>query len=146
MVMAGYADESGKRGSGLDQGWFVTSDLGEIHPDGTVQVLGRADDVIITGGKKVMPQQVESRLLECPGIAESSVVGVPDPTWGAIVCAVYQGDIPVDSLLAWCRDHLSGAERPRQAVQVEQLPQLANGKPDRRAIQALAKRTGMPGA
>ena len=67
---------------------FTTSDLGRVDDDGRLVVLGRADDVIVTGGEKVAPAAVEAALAEHPSVAEAAVVGVPDDEWGSRVRAV----------------------------------------------------------
>lgn len=137
-VMAGYADAALTPGDGLEEGWFTSADLAEIDADGAITILGRADDVIVTGGKKVMPQAVEELLAGAPGVAALAVAGRPDPVWGAIVTAVYSGTAVEAELLAWCRANIEGAARPRAAIRVESLPLLANGKPDRSALKRLA--------
>ncbi|WP_127478455.1 class I adenylate-forming enzyme family protein [Sulfurivermis fontis] len=138
MVMAGYANPELQRGDGLQDGWFVSNDLAEISNAGELRIIGRADAVIISGGKKVHPALVEELLLRCPGVTTVAVVGRPDPTWGEIVTAIYSGTPDEAELLAWCREHIAGAARPRAALRVAALPQLSNGKPDRQAIRQLA--------
>jgi O-succinylbenzoic acid--CoA ligase len=138
MVMAGYANPTHRRGDGLEDGWFVSNDLAEIDDAGELRIIGRADAVIISGGKKVHPALVEEQLLRCPAVAAVVVVGRHDATWGEIVTAVYSGTLGEAALLAWCREHISGALRPRAALRVPALPQLSNGKPDRQAIRQLA--------
>ncbi|MEW6647306.1 MAG: AMP-binding protein [Pseudomonadota bacterium] len=138
MVMAGYANPELRRGDGLENGWFVSSDLAEISDKGELRIIGRADAVIISGGKKVHPATVEAQLLRCPGVTTVAVVGRPDPAWGEIVTAIYSGTLDEAELLAWCREHIAGAARPRAARRVTALPQLSNGKPDRQAIRRLA--------
>jgi O-succinylbenzoic acid--CoA ligase len=138
MVMAGYANPEGRRGDGLQDGWFVSNDLAEINDAGELQIIGRADAVIISGGEKVHPALVEEQLLRCPGISAVAVTGRHDATWGEIVTAVYNGTLGEAELLAWCRAHISGALRPRAALRVTVLPQLSNGKPDRQTIRQLA--------
>ncbi|GAB4300064.1 MAG: o-succinylbenzoate--CoA ligase [Thiohalomonadaceae bacterium] len=138
MVMAGYANPELRRGDGLEDGWFISSDLAEISGSGELRIIGRADAMIISGGKKVHPATVEEQLLRCPGVTTVAVVGRPDPAWGEIVTAVYSGTWGEAELLAWCRAHISGALRPRAALRVAALPQLSNGKPDRQAIRHLA--------
>ncbi len=66
--------------------WFVTSDLGEIDDEGALRVLGRADNVIVTGGEKVSPERVEAVLRTHPDVNEVVVVGVADPEWGQGLC------------------------------------------------------------
>ncbi len=113
-------------------GWLTTADLGRIDPRGFVHVLGRADDVIVTGGEKVHPSEVEERLLAVPGVVEALVFGVPDDTWGALVAAaVVPGEgFNRDRLRDALRD-LPPSRRPRRLAVVRELP-LRAGKPDRR--------------
>lgn len=138
MLMAGYANSSLTPGDGLEEGWFVTNDLAEILADGSLVILGRADDVIVSGGEKILPATVEALLESCPGLGAVAVVGRPDVVWGETVTAVYTGTMPPRALLDWCRRAISGALRPRAAVRLERLPLLASGKPDRAALRRLA--------
>ena len=139
MLMQGYANPELAPGDGLADGWFVTNDLAEIAADGALTVLGRADETIVTGGKKVHPAAVENQLARCPGVAFVAVAGRPDPVWGELVTAVYCGSLSPDDLLNWCRDHVAGAFRPRAAVRLKTPPLLANGKPDRLKLRELAR-------
>ena len=139
MVMAGYANPGLVPGDGLEDGWFVTGDLAEIDADGALTILGRCDDVIVSGGKKVMPALVEEALARCPGVDAVGVVGRKDAVWGEVVTAVYCGAPEPAALLGWCRAEIAGALRPRAAIRVAVLPRLANGKPDRLALRRLAE-------
>lgn len=118
---------------------FVTGDLARVAQDGRVEILGRVDDVINTGGEKVHPAEVERLLLQLPGVREVAVVGVADQQWGQRVVAVLAGSAD----LVACRRHI--AERlapyaaPRTFVLVPALPLSGIGKPDRWAIRALAE-------
>jgi o-succinylbenzoate---CoA ligase len=85
IVMHGYANPEMKPGDGLNEGWFVANDLAEISAAGELHVLRRADDVIVTGGRKVLPAAVEDLLRDCPGIGSYAVVGQPDSLRGEIV-------------------------------------------------------------
>ncbi len=138
MVMAGYANAALVPGEGLEDGWFVTNDLAEINADGGLTILGRADDVIVSGGKKVQPRLVEEALARCPGLHAVGIIGRADPVWGEVVTAVFVGDMTEAALLDWCRANVAGALRPRAAVRVARLPLLASGKPDRAALRQLA--------
>ena len=69
-------------------GWLRTGDLGRLDEDGHLHVLGRADDVIVTGGENVSPEQVEQALLEHPAVADAAAIGVEDPDWQRAVVAV----------------------------------------------------------
>ena len=113
---------------------FVTSDLGYVR-DGRVVVRGRADDVINTGGHKVVPGEVAAVLESCPGVLEVVVVGRADPEWGQRVTAVVVPADPADPpSLELLRTHVS--ERlpryacPSEVVLTRAIPVLASGKPD----------------
>jgi o-succinylbenzoate---CoA ligase len=138
MVMHGYANPTMAPGDGLVDGWFVTNDLAEMTTDGELIVLGRADEVIVSGGKKIHPASVENLLGACPDIDAVGVAGRPDRVWGEIVTAIFSGPMTPHQLLDWCRIHVAGAHRPRAAIRVEILPLLPNGKPDRLRLRRLA--------
>ncbi|HET9991288.1 MAG TPA: AMP-binding protein, partial [Kofleriaceae bacterium] len=118
---------------------FVTADLGVLDGD-TLRILGRRDDVIITGGEKVQPSDVEAVLTATPGIAAACVFGVPNERWGNIVAAAIvraPGFVRADVLAHW-HAHLAPHARPRGLVELAKLPLLPSGKLDRRAIAAMA--------
>ncbi|HTU74063.1 MAG TPA: AMP-binding protein [Trebonia sp.] len=114
---------------------FVTSDLGHVDEAGGVVVRGRADDVINTGGHKVVPGEVAAVLSTCPGVKDVVVVGRPDPEWGERVTAVI---VPEDQeyppALELLRIHVQAAlpryACPSEVVLAEAIPVLSNGKPD----------------
>ena len=114
---------------------FVTSDLGHVDAGGRVVIRGRADDVIITGGHKVVPGEVSAVLSTCPGVREVVVVGRPDREWGERVTAVVVPADPADPPgLELLRTHVS-ARLPRYAcpsevVLTDAIPVLPSGKPD----------------
>ena len=70
-----------------DDGWFRTGDIGELDDDGYLRLVGRASDLIISGGYNVYPREVEDAVLEHPDVVDAAVVGVPDDTWGETVVA-----------------------------------------------------------
>ena len=111
--------------------WFVTGDLGEIDPDGAVRVIGRADDVIISGGENIDPVEVELALSGHPQLDRVMVVGVPSEEWGYDVGCLYEGQVDSSSLEAWARARLPSHAVPRHWRQVEELPVTALGQPDR---------------
>jgi O-succinylbenzoic acid--CoA ligase len=122
--------------------WFTTSDLGQVW-DGQLEIFGRADDVIISGGRNVSPQAVEACLVALPGIAEALVVGVDDREWGQRVVAllVREAEVPLpdlEEIRAAVKERLDSASAPTQAFVVDELPLRSLGKPDRRAATALA--------
>ncbi|MFT4011311.1 MAG: AMP-binding protein [Nocardioidaceae bacterium] len=119
----------------LDGGWLRTNDLGRIDDDGRLRILGRVDDVIISGGVKVPAVAVAELLRAHPEVRDVAVVGVPDPEWGERVVAVVVGDAPLDEL----RDLVDPREwAPRAVVALDAIPLLGNGKPDRQALRRIA--------
>ncbi len=122
-----------------------TPDLGRIADDGRLEVLGRADDVVVSGGVNVALPAVEERLRRHPQVRDAAVFGVPDPEWGTRVVAVVAGP-PVlgePSGLAQLRDHVAAelprTWAPRQLVCVDALPLLPNHKIDRSALPSLLR-------
>jgi o-succinylbenzoate---CoA ligase len=115
---------------------FRTNDLGAWTPDGRLEVLGRADDVIVTGGEKVAPATVERALLAQDGVREACAVGLPDAEWGARVVAAVVGDgLDGDALRAAVAPML-GRAAPRAVAVLDALPLRGIGKPDRAAVRA----------
>ncbi|WP_238412489.1 o-succinylbenzoate--CoA ligase [Saccharothrix deserti] len=119
--------------------WFRTGDLGRIRSDGTLEVLGRADDVIISGGENIAPTQVERALVAQTGVREACVVGLADPEWGQVVAAAVVPADPgappdVDELCAAVGEAVGRFAMPKRVVFVSELPQRGPGKVDRRAV------------
>jgi o-succinylbenzoate---CoA ligase len=142
MLASGYLDAPERTVVAFRDGWFQTSDLGRLDGQGRLQVLGRADDVIITGGLNVAPAEVEAVLTGLPGVAAACVVGLPDPDWGERVTAVV---VPADLQrppepgalrVAACR-LLTGAQVPKEIIVFDTLPLRGVGKPDRRALRSM---------
>ena len=133
-------DEEGRSGASIR--WLHTADLGRVGPDGRLHVLGRADDVVVTGGVKVSPGPVEQVLAALPGVREACVVGVPDEEWGQVLVALLvvgpSGPPALDEVRLVVAERLGPAAAPRRLVTVPALPHLGPGKPDRRAAAALA--------
>ena len=135
--------------SGRDnEGFFVSGDLGRWDEDGHLLVLGRADDVIISGGENIHPLEVEAALEEHPAIAAAAVFPLPDEEWGQIVAAavVPLAGQPLPELAELrekLRSSLPAYALPRRLVVTDALPQNAAGKLDRRAL-AAAYATGVP--
>ena len=118
-------------------GYVRTGDLGDLGPDGVLEVFGRADELIITGGENVMPQGVESELEAHPRISRAVVFGHPDDEWGEVVAAALVADgPPLDhaDLKRWCEERLAPFRRPRRVTWLERLPETPTGKVDRLAV------------
>jgi O-succinylbenzoic acid--CoA ligase len=136
-VMAGYSNPAGRLGVGLDQGWFETGDLGSLDEQGHLSITGRADDLLISGGKNIHPSEVEERLLRCPGVAGAGVTGQKDAVWGDKLIAFYCGAITEDGLKAWVGEHLPSHLRPRAFIKTDQLPLNPMGKLSRLALKEM---------
>ncbi len=119
---------------------LVTADLGYL--DQALHVIGRADDVIISGGENVHPAQVEAVLAATPGVRAACAFGVPDERWGQVVAAALAIDASFDRAVALARWHaaLPAHARPRRLAEVDRLPELASGKIDRRRVVTLSTR------
>ena len=127
MVSPGYVGEPDRA---ADE-WLITGDLGSLDSDGALRVLGRADEVIVSGGENVSPSRVEATLEENSLIREAMVVGVASEEWGMEVGCLYVGDILPEEMEAWTRQHLPGFMVPRRWLVVTEIPRTSLGKPDR---------------
>jgi O-succinylbenzoic acid--CoA ligase len=118
-----------------DGGWFRTGDLGRLDAAGRLTVLGRADDVINTGGHKVVPGEVAAALQTCPAVRDVAVVGQPDTEWGEQVVAVVVPADPADPpalelLRMHVQEQLPRYAAPSRVVMVGAVPMLPSGKHD----------------
>ncbi|MGI5952080.1 MAG: AMP-binding protein [Brooklawnia sp.] len=142
MLFSGYLDDPAASAAVLGGGRLLTNDRGEWvgRPDGTQQlrVLGRFDDVVISGGVNVDLAAVQ-RAVDALGRGETAVVGVPDQEWGTRI--VLACTTPRDSLADWqaaLRSRLAPAALPRQLLVLPQLPRTSSGKPDRQQLRRMA--------
>jgi acyl-CoA synthetase (AMP-forming)/AMP-acid ligase II len=132
-VMTGYFDDPGKTADAIDaDGWLHTGDLASMDERGYCTIAGRLKDMIIRGGENIYPREIEQVLFAHPAVADVSVVGVPDETWGEQVAAFIRpapGQQPdPDELFAYCREHLAPHKTPRYWTVVEQFPLTPSGK------------------
>lgn len=134
MLASGYLHEPELTADAFRDGWFHTRDLGRWS-GGRLDVLGRADDLVISGGEKIAPALVERALLSLPAISAACVVGLPDPQWGHIVAAVVAGPPGIEPAAADAVERLVGRLAvPKRLLVRPALPMLASGKVDRGAI------------
>jgi acyl-CoA synthetase (AMP-forming)/AMP-acid ligase II len=121
-------------------GWYDTGDLVDVDDDGYLSVVGRAGDVIRTGGEAVAPTEIETVLRAHRGVADVAVVGVPDPAWGEMVCAavvVAPGEAAPDlaALRTVCTGRLAPYKHPRRLEIVDEIPRTAaTGQVQRRLL------------
>jgi O-succinylbenzoic acid--CoA ligase len=145
-LFAGYLGRPDLTAQVLHAGWLHTHDLGVFERDGRLAVLGRVDDVIISGGTNVALPRVAARVREHPAVADAVCIGVPDPEWGTAVVAFTVGHdgrrVERDDIREWVGQALGRHCVPRRVLPVSSLPMLANGKPDLTALRAWAEAAG----
>ncbi|MEU0269422.1 AMP-binding protein [Nocardioides sp. NPDC006303] len=134
----GYQDDPEQTANSLVDGWFLTSDAGTLDEDGRLRILGRVDDMVITGGVKVPAALVARRLREHPAVEAAEALGTPDEEWGQRLVAFVVGDIDAGAVRDWVAAEHPRSWAPRQLVALDEIPLLGNGKPDRQALLALA--------
>ncbi|HXY73455.1 MAG TPA: AMP-dependent synthetase, partial [Actinomycetota bacterium] len=136
-LMRGYRFDPDATAEAIDaEGWFHTRDVGSFRSD-RLQVHGRADDIIVTGGEKVWPSRVEDSIRELAEVADVVVTGRPDPEWGERVVAVVVAADPqappsLESVRAHVAAGVSPYAAPKELEIVEEIPRSALGKPVRR--------------
>jgi O-succinylbenzoic acid--CoA ligase len=139
MLFRRYRGDPARTAAALRDGWLHTGDLGRIGPDGRLTVLGRRDDLIITGGVNVHPDELEALLATHPGVAEVAVAGRADPEWGQRVTAFVvprDPDSPptLAELRSFALERLAPAKAPRELTLMPSLPRTASGKLLRRLL------------
>lgn len=123
----------------LADGWFDTGDLGKQDENGFLTLVGRQKDLIITNGFNVYPPVVERVLNDCPGVAESAVIGLPDDRRGERVAAIVVREDPtleVAAIRAHCRERLVDYQRPSVIEFADELPRNAMGKVLKRELRS----------
>jgi 2-furoate---CoA ligase len=137
-AFTGYWNRPDADAKAIHDGWYRTGDVGRIDEDGDLWVVGRVDDMVISGGENIHPVEVEDVLARAPGVGEVAVVGAPDERWGQRVVAyvVADGEVSADALDAYClsSDALARFKRPREYRFVSELPKSPSGKILRRML------------
>lgn len=140
-LMPGYFRDPEATAAALrDGGWYATGDLGELHADGALFVVGRLKELIIRSGFNVYPSEVEHALGSFPGIQRAAVVGQKEADGNEAVIAFVVQDArhPPDAqaLQEHLREHLAPYKRPARIIAIDELPVNANGKVMKRELQA----------
>ena len=138
ITIDGPAVSPGYLGEAARVGAFKTTDLGYLNADRSVSVLGRADDIVITGGENVSLAKVGDAIIGFEGVSDAVAIGLPDDEWGTAVAAVVATGLSEHVLSELARKVLAPYERPRQWVVVDRIPLLENGKHDLATLRALA--------
>jgi long-chain acyl-CoA synthetase len=128
MVSDGYVGATDSSGFRSHNGWATVGDQGSLDARGFLVLAGRENEMLITGGFNVYPQEIEAVLDAVPGVTAAAVFGLPDARWGQIVVAVIEGEVPRSALIAACAVALPGYKRPRLWLKIAVMPRTASGK------------------
>ncbi|MBW8349244.1 o-succinylbenzoate--CoA ligase [Bacillus sp. IITD106] len=133
-ITPGYLNQK----QSLQDGWFLTGDLGYLDEDGFLYVQDRRSDLIISGGENVYPAEIEAVLMAHEAIDEAGVVGMSDPTWGQVAYAFVVGkELLEEELLQFCRERLASYKIPKRIIRVKELPRNAANKLVREKLRLL---------
>jgi fatty-acyl-CoA synthase len=125
-----------------ESGWFHTGDLAQCGPDGSWRIVGRAKDMVISGGENIYPAEIENVLAQHPAVADCAVLGQADAQWGEVLVAVvvlHATAMPApsdDDLLSGVRRALARYKHPRRVVRLASLPKTALGKVQKDVLRA----------
>jgi len=144
VLFSGYRNRPDLTEQALGDGWFTTSDLGEVNEAGHLAVQGRTDEMINTGGHKVAPGEVAAILETVPSVREAAVFGEPDSHYGERVTAVvvpasFSTPPRLEELRAAVRRQLPAYAAPRALLIVRTMPLLPSGKPDLASLRGLGR-------
>lgn len=149
-VFKGFWRRAGLTKERFKEGWFLTGDVGVLQPEagGGFLVLGRGEEMIVSGGEKVFPAEVESALREHGWVKDAVVLGVEDERWGQMVVAALEpkegeGRPPSESeLSSFLRERIGRYKIPKRYLFVEEFPRTPTGKVRRDKVRALLSRGG----
>ena len=130
-VMKGYYNDPEATAKAFEGGWFHSGDVAVMQPDGYIEIVDRAKDVIISGGENISTIQVEKVLVSHEAVLECAVVAMPDPKWGEVPKAYVTlkpgRELTAEALIAFAREHLPGFKTPK-AIEFGPLPKTSTGK------------------
>ncbi|MFC0315993.1 AMP-binding protein [Gordonia phosphorivorans] len=132
VVMKGYYADTERTDEAFAGGWFHSGDLGVMHPDGYVQLLDRAKDVVISGGENISTIEVEQAVVSHPDVLDVAVIGVPDDKWGErpkayVVLAAGSAATEAD-VIAHVKSKIASYKAPREVEFLDELPKTSTGK------------------
>ena len=138
QIMKGYFKDPDATAKKIKEGWYHSGDLGRFDEDGYLYILGRADDMVISGGLNVYPSEVETVLLNHPKVQEAAAVGIPDAKRGQVIKAVVvlkHGETATrQEILSFCKERLASFKMPRQLEFKDSLPKSSSGKIAKRQL------------
>ncbi|XP_059449768.1 trans-cinnamate:CoA ligase, peroxisomal-like [Corylus avellana] len=147
-IMKGYFKDRKATSEAFKGGWFVTGDVGVVHPDGYLEIKDRSKDVIISGGENISSVEVESALYKHPRVLEAAVVAMPHPHWGESPCAFVAltknsagktDDVREAEIVSHCRKNLPHFMVPKKVEFLPELPKNSTGKILKNELRAKAK-------
>nr|GEV29480.1 butyrate--CoA ligase AAE11, peroxisomal-like [Tanacetum cinerariifolium] len=142
-IMKGYFKDEKETAKAFQNGWFLTGDVGVIHPDGYLEIKDRSKDVIISGGENISSVELESILFKHPAILEAAVVAMPHPRWGESPCAFVvlkeTRSASKAEILSYCRKKMSKFMVPKKVEFVKELPKTGTGKVQKVELRKVAK-------
>lgn len=138
----GYLDEPQRTAQAIDQdGWYFSGDLAVADAEGLVRIVGRVDDMFITGGENVSPQEIEQTLQRHPAVAGAICTGIRDRTWGQVPVALVvlheNQAVTPQEIIVFCRQQMAHYKVPKAIRIGEALPLTGAGKLDRNALKAM---------
>ncbi|MDQ3895061.1 MAG: AMP-binding protein, partial [Actinomycetota bacterium] len=137
-AFGGYWNRPDADAKALRDGWYYTGDIGRLDRDGDLWIVGRVDDMIISGGENIHPLEVEDVLARHPKVRDVAVIAAPDDRWGqrVVACVVADDDVSAEELDAHClaSESLARFKRPREYRFVAELPKSPSGKILRRLL------------
>jgi fatty-acyl-CoA synthase len=148
-VTPGYWKQPEATQISFTDGWLHTGDVARVDADGFYYIVDRTKDMYVSGGENVYPVEVEDILYQLPAIAEASIIGVPDPTWGetglAVIVVNKGGELTEAEVIGHCRERLARFKCPQKIAFVDALPRNATGKVHKPMLRELFRRQGRSG-
>ena len=148
QMMSGYYNLPGVTASVMKDGWYHSGDLAERDADGYYTITGRAREIIRSGAETIAPAEVEAAIAGCPGVVDVAVIGMPDASWGEVVCAAVivspGASLPtIDDIKGHLSSKLAPFKHPRRVIRITEIPRTpATGQIQRSAIKELILRAG----
>ncbi|VAH54942.1 unnamed protein product [Triticum turgidum subsp. durum] len=143
-ITKGYLDNPEANKKAFKGGWFMTGDVGVVHPNGYIEIKDRSKDMIISGGENICSKELEEVLLQHPAVADAAVVAMPHPHWGETPCAFLvakdkAAEVCKDEVIAFCRERMSRFMVPGKVVVIDALPRNALGKVEKVKLRDVAR-------
>ncbi|HZR01098.1 MAG TPA: long-chain fatty acid--CoA ligase [Chloroflexota bacterium] len=135
-VTGSYYNDPRTMESFTPDGWFRTGDIVTVDPEGYIQIMDRAKDLIKSGGEWISSVELENELMACPKVAEAAVIAVPDPKWGErpLACVVAREPVTGEELTEHLRPRVTRWWLPDKYVFVDEIPKTSVGKFDKKVL------------